>query len=67
MLSFDWRVLTLLNQESFQDMTAVKLIRVWTTFASSWYSLSPTANEGLPKRAPPFSQVVQEPPTYLLR
>jgi hypothetical protein len=39
-LSFDWRVLNLPNQESFQDMSAIKLILVWTTFASSWYSLS---------------------------
>ncbi len=36
-LSFDWRVWNLLNQQSFQDMMAVKLIRVWTTFASSWH------------------------------
>jgi hypothetical protein len=38
-LSIDWRVLNLLNQESFQDMSAVKLIRVWTTFASLCHSL----------------------------
>jgi hypothetical protein len=38
--TFDWRVWNLLNQPSFQDMRAVKLIRVWTTFASFWYRLS---------------------------
>ncbi len=48
-LSFDWRVLNLLNQQSFQEITAVKLIPVWTTFASSGigYSraVSPTAGQ----------------------
>ncbi len=39
LLSFYWHEWNLLNQHRFQDMIAVKLIQVWTTFASSCHSL----------------------------
>ncbi len=39
LFSFYWNERNLLSQHRFQDMIAVKLIRVWTTFYSSWCRL----------------------------